>query len=206
VVAADVADNPGGGFPGDSTVVLRALVELGVTDCAFATIWDPIAVAFARAAGPGARLRMRIGGKAGALSGNPLDVDVTVAAVTDDLYQRYAGVGSSLGPAARVTAGGLDIILASRRNQVRSPDVFSGLGLDPLAVKLLVVKSTNHFRAEFEKIAAEILYVAPPDVFSSVPFTRIPRPKWPLDPDAFADLERAGLVPAGGPRTDRAPD
>ena len=72
--------------------------------------------------------------------------------------------------------------------------------------KLLVVKSTNHFRAEFEKIAAEILYVAPPDVFSSVPFTRIPRPKWPLDPDAFADLERAGLVPAGGPRTDRAPD
>lgn len=206
VVAADVADNPGGGFPGDSTIVLRALVELGVTDCAFATIWDPIAVAFARAAGPGARLRMRIGGKAGALSGNPLDVDVTVAAVTDDLYQRYAGVGSSLGPAARVTAGGLDIILASRRNQVRSPDVFSGLGLDPLAVKLLVVKSTNHFRAEFEKIAAEILYVAPPDVFSSVPFTRIPRPKWPLDPDAFADLERAGLVPAGGPRTDRAPD
>jgi microcystin degradation protein MlrC len=206
VVAADVADNPGGGFPGDSTVVLRALVELGVTDCAFATIWDPIAVTFARAAGPGARLRMRIGGKAGVLSGNPLDVDVTVAAVTDDLYQRYAGVGSSLGPAARVTAGGLDIILASRRNQVRSPDVFRGLGLDPLAVKLLVVKSTNHFRAEFEKIAAEILYVAPPDVFSSVPFTRIPRPKWPLDPDAFADLERAGLVPAGGPRTDRAPD
>jgi microcystin degradation protein MlrC len=206
VVAADVADNPGGGFPGDSTVVLRALVELGVTDCAFATIWDPLAVTFARAAGPGGRLRLRIGGKAGVLSGDPLDLDVTVAAVTDDLYQRYAGVGNSLGPAARVTAGGIDIILASRRNQVRSPDVFRGLGLDPLGAKLLVVKSTNHFRAEFEKIAAEILYVAPPDVFSAVPFTRIPRPKWPLDPDAFADLEAAGLVPAGGPRTDRAPD
>jgi microcystin degradation protein MlrC len=194
VVAADVADNPGGGFPGDSTVVLRALVELGVTDCAFATIWDPIAVTFARAAGPGGRLRMRIGGKAGILSGDPLDLDVTVAAVTDDLYQRYAGVGSSLGPAARVTAGGLHIILASRRNQVRSPDVFRGLGLDPLATKLLVVKSTNHFRAEFEKIATEILYIAPPNVFSNVPFTRIARPKWPLDPDAFADLEAAGLL------------
>ena len=200
VVAADVADNPGGGFPGDSTVVLRALVELGVTDCAFATIWDPIAVTFARAAGPGARLRMRIGGKAGILSGDPLDLDVTVAAVTDDLYQRYAGVGNSLGPAARVTAGGIDVVVASHRNQVRSPDVFRGLGLDPLATKLLVVKSTNHFRAEFQKIAAEILYVAPPDVFSNVPFTRIPRPKWPLDPDAFADLEAAGLLPAGANR------
>ena len=93
-----------------------------------------------------------------------------------------------------MTVGGLDIILASRRNQVRSPDVFRGLGLDPRATKLLVVKSTNHFRAEFEKIAAEILYIAPPDVFSNVPFTRIPRPKWPLDPDAFADLQASGLV------------
>src|SRR5262249_37532457 len=200
VVAADVADNPGGGFPGDSTVVLRALVDLRVTECAFATIWDAMAVSFARAAGPGGRLRMRIGGKAGILSGDPLDLDVTVAAVTDDLYQRYAGVGSSLGPAARVTAGGLDIILASRRNQVRSPDVFQELGLDPLATKLLVGKATNHFRAEFEKIAAGILCVAPPDVFSSVPFTRIERPKWPLDPDAFADLEAAGLLPAGDKR------
>jgi hypothetical protein len=34
-------------------------------------------------------------------------------------------------------------------------------------------------------------------VFSNVPFTRIPRPKWPLDPDALADLEAAGLRPAG---------
>jgi hypothetical protein len=50
------------------------------------------------------------------------------------------------------------------------------------------------------KIVAEILYVAPPDVFSNVPFTRIPRPKWPLDPDAFADLEATGLLPAGGHR------
>ncbi|HEV8310548.1 MAG TPA: M81 family metallopeptidase [Methylomirabilota bacterium] len=188
VVMADVADNPGGGFAGDSTVVLRELRDLGVTDAAFATIWDPIAVSLARAAGPGARLTMRIGGKTGVLSGDPLDLEVTVTAVTDDLYQRYAGVGSSLGPAAALSTGGLEVIVASRRNQVRSPDVFRNLGIDPLAKKLLVVKSTNHFRAEFEKLAAEILYVAPPDVFTNVPFKRIPRPKWPLDPDAFADL------------------
>ena len=68
-----------------------------------------------------------------------------------------------------------------------------------------MLKSTNHFRAEFEKIAAEILYVAPPDVFSSVPFTRIARPKWPLDPDAFADLEAAGLLPADDERARRDP-
>jgi microcystin degradation protein MlrC len=185
VVAADVADNPGGGFPGDSTLVLRELLALGVQDAAFATIWDPIAVQVAHAAGPGMRLAMRIGGKMGVLSSDPLDVDVTVTAVTDDLYQRYAGVGSSLGPAAAVRAGGIDVVLSSRRHQVRSPDVFSGLGIDPLAKKLLVVKSTNHFRAEFEKIAAAILYIAPPNVFTNVPFRRIERPKWPLDPNPW---------------------
>jgi len=185
VVMADVADNPGGGFPGDSTLVLKGLLDLGVRDAAFATIWDPMAVSIARAAGPGARLTMRVGGKMGVLSADPLDLDVTVTAVTDDLYQRYAGVGASLGPAAALHVRGLDVVIASKRHQVRSPDVFRGLGIDPMARKLLVVKSTNHFRAEFEKIAAAILYVAPPDVFTNVPFTRIARPKWPLDPDIF---------------------
>jgi microcystin degradation protein MlrC len=185
VVLTDVADNPGGGFPGDSTLVLQGLLDLGVGDAALAAIWDPIAVSIARAAGPGARLPMRVGGKMGVLSAKPLDLDVTVTAVTDDLYQRYAGVGASLGPAAALRVGDIDVVIASRRHQVRSPDVFRGLGIDPLARKLLVVKSTNHFRAEFEKIAAAILYVAPPDVFTNVPFTRIPRPKWPLDPDIF---------------------
>src|SRR5262249_40243688 len=149
-VLADVADNPGGGFPGDSTVVLKALLDLGVTEAAFATIWDPVAVSFARAAGPGARLAMRIGGKAGGLWSGPLDLDVEVTAVTDDLYQRHSGVGTSLGPAAAVrTAGGLAIVLASLRHQVWSPDVFSGVGIEPRATRLLAVKSTNHFRAEF---------------------------------------------------------
>ncbi len=185
VVVADVADNPGGGFPGDNTEVLRGLLDLGVQDAAFAILWDPIAVSIARAAGPGARLTMRVGGKMGVLSGQPLDLDVTVTAVTDDLYQRHWGVGSSLGPAAALRAGGVDVVIVSRRHQVFSPDVFRGVGIDPLARKLLVVKSTNHFRAEFEKMAAAILYVAPPNVFTNVPFKRILRPKWPLDPDVF---------------------
>lgn len=39
---------------------------------------------------------------------------------------------------------------------------------------------------------------ASPDVFSKVPFTRIHRPKWPLDTDAFADLEATGLLASDG--------
>src|SRR5262249_28456541 len=111
VVAADVADNPGGGFPGDNTDVLRKLLALGVQDVAFAILWAPMAVSIARAAGPGARLALRVGGKMGVLSGQPLDLDVTVTAVTGDLVQRYWGVESSLGPSAALRVGGIDIVI-----------------------------------------------------------------------------------------------
>ena len=48
IVLADVADNAGGGAPGDSTFILRRLVERGVKGAAIGCFWDPVAVAFCR--------------------------------------------------------------------------------------------------------------------------------------------------------------
>src|SRR4029077_14643484 len=53
VVLADVSDNPGGGAPGDSTFIIRALLNRGIENAAIACIWDPIAVALAMEAGEG---------------------------------------------------------------------------------------------------------------------------------------------------------
>ncbi len=83
VVVADQADNAGGGAPSDSTFVLRRLLERGVADAALAMMWDPIVVHMAKSAGVGARLTVRLGGKMGPTSGDPLDLDVTVAGVQD---------------------------------------------------------------------------------------------------------------------------
>jgi microcystin degradation protein MlrC len=44
VVLADTWGNPGGGVPGDNTVLLKAMIAAGVENAAFATIWDPMAV------------------------------------------------------------------------------------------------------------------------------------------------------------------
>ena len=107
------------------------------------------------------------------------------------MKQRYSGAMGTIGDAAALRIGGIDIVVASKRNQARSPDVFTELGIDPLTKKIIVVKSRNHFRAEFEKIAAEIHYLAAEGALTSdytkVPYTRIQRPKWPLDPDAHAE-------------------
>ena len=78
VVIADRSDNAGAGAASDSTYILAELIERGVTDTALGMIWDPMAVRACHDAGVGARLPLRIGGKAGRLSGAPIDADVEV--------------------------------------------------------------------------------------------------------------------------------
>ena len=192
IVLSDGSDNPGGGAPGDSTFVLKALLDKGIESAGLACLWDPIVAQMALAAGDGAKLNVRLGGKMGAISGDPLDIECTVIRARQNVEQRFSGAKGSIGDAASLRIGGIDIIVASKRNQVRSPDVFTELGVDPLSKKILVVKSRNHFRAEFENIAKEILYLASegalsPD-FNTIPYTRIRRPKWPLDPDVHAEF------------------
>jgi microcystin degradation protein MlrC len=191
VVIADMTDNPGGGAPGDNTGILRRLVERGVGDAALGYLWDPLAVELCRSAGQGARFELRIGGKAGRVSGDPIDLDVTVTALIDDLYQTGLGGGrSALGNAAAVRISpGIDVALVSERCQVFAPDGFTKLGIEPAQKRIVVVKSTNHFYAAFAPIAAEILYVAAPSAmpsdFAAIPYRKFNRPYWPRVVDPF---------------------
>jgi len=148
-------------------------------------LWDPQAVAFCIAAGPGAVMPLRFGGKAASTSGRAIDAVVTVRAVTDDLRIPFEQSTVSLGSAAAITIGTLDVVLASFRAQTFSPAVFTHLGIDLAAKKIVVVKSSNHFFAAFAPIAAKIIYVDcggpyPPDP-ARIPYTKIRRPISPLD-------------------------
>jgi microcystin degradation protein MlrC len=186
-----MTDNPGGGAPGDNTGILRRLVERGVGDAALGYLWDPLAVELCRSAGQGARFELRIGGKAGRVSGDPIDLEVTVTALVGDLYQTGLGGGrSALGNAAAVRISpGIDLALVSDRCQVFAPDGFTRLGIEPSQKRIVVVKSTNHFYAAFAPIAAEILYAAAPSAmpsdFAAIPYRKFDRPYWPRVADPF---------------------
>jgi len=188
VVIADGTDNPGGGAPGDSTHILRRLIERGVEGAALAPLWDPIAVRFCMAAGVGARLPLRLGGKTAPSSGAPIDAEVEVVRLAPNAAQSFAGGQMPLGDAAMVRLGGIEIVLISHRTQAFGRDLFTHLGIDPERRRLLVVKSTNHFYAAFAPIAAEVLYcdaggLLPRD-HRQVPYRRVRRPIWPLDEEA----------------------
>jgi microcystin degradation protein MlrC len=189
VVLADRWDNPGGGVAGDSTFLIEELLKFPEVPAAVGALWDPIAARFCIAAGPGAELPLRFGGKAAATSGRPIDAVVRVRASTDDLLIPFEQSQVSLGPAAAISIGALDVVLASGRAQTFNPAVFTRLGIDLAAKKIVVVKSSNHFHAAFAPIAAGIIYVDcggpyPPDP-ARIPYTKIRRPIAPLDPNPW---------------------
>lgn len=188
VVLADVSDNSGGGAPNDSTFVLRRMLERGIKNAAIACLWDPIAVMVATEAGEGATFDIRLGGKMGPMSGDPLDLTVTVTKVVPDAVQ-YLGQGkhrgvSSLGETVALHVDGIDIVVNSLRVQTFSPEVFTNLGIEPTQKQILVVKSMQHFYGNFSPLAADIQYIAAPGAllphFDQLPYKNINQEMWPL--------------------------
>jgi len=183
LVVADIADNAGGGAPADSTFMLRAVLDRGLKDVGFALMYDPEAAAFCHEVGLGATIDLRIGGKLGPSSGAPLDVRATVRGLERKATQIGLSGLSGLGDAAWIEIDGVHVILASARVQCFHPTAFTNLGLDPTTLKAVVVKSTNHFRAGFDPIAAETLYVDTPGAirsdFANIPYERFKSPYWP---------------------------
>ena len=191
VVFGDGADNPGGGAPGDSTFVLARLLERGIGNVALGTFWDLGAIQICKDSGVGAVVDLRVGGKCGPSSGNPVDLRVTVRAVVENHTQSGLDGKTPLGTSVWAqAANGVDIVLASVRTQVFGTDTFTGLGIDLLGKKIVVVKSTQHFHAQFAPIAKEVLYVTSPGAltsdFAGIPYQVRDLDYWPRVPSPTA--------------------
>ena len=140
VVIADTTDNTGGGAPGDSTFILKAMLDRGIEDAVIAMIWDPVVVGVASDAGEGAILDLRIGGKMGPSSGDPIDVHAQVMKVGKGLKQTFGeGAVADIGDAIAIRASGIDVILNTRRMQVYGVDCLTNMGIDPLRKRIIVV-------------------------------------------------------------------
>ncbi|UCE31496.1 MAG: M81 family metallopeptidase [Burkholderiales bacterium] len=199
-VLADVADNPGIGCPGDSTFLLRRLIERAAGGFALSPLWDPVATALAFDAGEGAVFDMRFGGKMGPCSGEAIDARIRVMRLVREGWQPFGGTHAPLGNMAwlRIAgpggyeddAGAIDVVINDYRIQSFHPDCFAVAGIDPARPRALVAKSTQHFHAGFAPIAREILYVSAPGAGSmdmaTLPHRRVERAMWPRVEDPHA--------------------
>jgi microcystin degradation protein MlrC len=189
VVLADIADNTGGGAAGDTTEILRELLRVGARRTTVAGLWDPAAVQTCLAAGVGASVTVAVGGKVDPSHGAPVTVTGRVRTLSDGRFvyrgPMMRGVEGRLGPTVVLDVNDLKIILVSYRRQTLDPEMIRFVGIDPLAEKILAVKSSIHYRAAFEPIARAILEVDAPGLSSSnltrFPFAHVRRPIYPLD-------------------------
>ena len=166
VILADTQDNPGGGADSDTVGLLKALVDNGVKDAALAILFDPAAAAAAHEAGLGARLRLKLGGRSNLPGHSAREWEARVAALGDGNFTAtgpvYKGSRMRLGPMARLEVGGVQVIVAGRKQQAADQEIFRHLGIEPGRMKILALKSSVHFRAHFQPIAEEILVVEAP--------------------------------------------
>ncbi|MBM3601730.1 MAG: M81 family metallopeptidase [Alphaproteobacteria bacterium] len=166
VVLADTQDNPGAGGASDTMGLLRAMVAAGAEATAIGLIVDPETARKAQLAGEGKTVKLALGGKSRIPGDAPLEADFVVEKVTDG---NLIGTGPMmknakvrLGPSACLKIGGVRIAVSSTKVQMLDLALFRHYGIEPTRQKILGVKSSVHFRADFQPIAADVLVVEAP--------------------------------------------
>jgi len=170
IILADMADNTGGGTPGDSTEVLRTFVEQDLNDALILYMVDPESALQAHAAGVGAKISMKLGGKSHPTQGPPVPLEVEVVALSDGRFRydgpMYSGSDGNLGPSAWVRHRGVSVIITSYRMQPLDQAFARSLGIDCSKMKYIAVKSAVHFRSGFERLGGSIFNVDAPAMHS----------------------------------------
>ena len=191
VVIADTQDNPGAGGDSNTTGLLRALLAADAGrrlpgGVALGLLFDPDSAAAACRAGVGATLELALGRAVptwtGALTEPPVVAEARVLSVSDGIVAMHgpmtAGTTMRLGPSACVEVEGIRVLVASAKAQMLDLGLCRYLGVEPARMKLIVVKSSVHFRAAFTPIASLILVAKSPGPMAAdpgdLPWTRLP--------------------------------
>lgn len=170
VVIADPQDNPGAGAVGDTTGLLRALLDEGARGAALSMLWDPDAAAQAHAAGQGAEIELSLGGRHPEIGGPPVRARAVVESLSDGVFKftgpMFGGVTAHLGASACLRLihdrAEVRVVVGSNRCQNADLAMFRAYGVDPLAQKILVVKSAVHFLGDYEPVAETVIFAEAP--------------------------------------------
>lgn len=166
VLIADTQDNPGAGGSADTTGLLFALVEAGAEGAVLGYLCDGEAVKAAHAAGIGSRIDVKLGGRNGPDGVVPFPGTFEVVALGNGRFRTSGPVSGNrdidLGPMALLRIGGVKVAVTTKRMQALDQAPFRHLGVEPKDQKILGLKSTVHFRGDFQAIAEEILVTIAP--------------------------------------------
>jgi microcystin degradation protein MlrC len=182
VFLADVADNIGGGSPGDGTALLRELLAVGATG-AVVTIADREVALLAERLGVGAGIDTMLGGKTDRMHGDPLPIQGRIERVSDGNYRAagyyMTGRTFSMGTTAVLSVSGNTVVVTEIAVPPFHSEQLSSVGVDVRDATVVVVKGALAWRGAFEDVAGEIIEVATPGV-CPVDVATLPRLSEPM--------------------------
>lgn len=138
-------------------------------------------------------MKIEVGGTLDPSSRRPVTVDGVIRSLSDGRFVLKGawstGMEVSMGRTAVVEVNEISVVLSQGSVSMIDPEVYRSQGIEPRDKKIVVVKSANGFRAEYESFAARIIVVDTPGISSpnlrSLPYRRVSRPIYPLDSVEF---------------------
>lgn len=190
VVLSDTGDTVFGGAAGDSNLILESMLRLGIRSRALVPLIAPETVARLVQAGEGAQVTLPLGGNVATAFFQPLQVTGTVRRIGAgkvDLNQHHQGE-IDMGRTVVFDVGPVTLLISELRGVAGNvPDVYRAFGIEPRDYKMAVLKTASNFQY-FASMTSQVIRVdtrgpGQSDVFG-LPWKRIPRPVYPLDPIA----------------------
>jgi microcystin degradation protein MlrC len=150
VMMADASDVVTAGAPGDSTHLLRALVEQGQGMLAYAAVRDPQAIAALWPRGTGDIVTMSIGGTLDPARSQPLPVRGTVVSK----HER-----DGFGRTVVLAVEDVRIVITEGPAMVMRPSFYTEVGLDPWRADIVMVKNFFPFLMFFLPYNRKTIFV-----------------------------------------------
>ena len=188
-ILVEMGDNIGGGSPGDSTIILEELIKQNASGFV-AVLYDPVCVQSCIKSGVGNEISLQVGGKTDRLHGNPVAITGKIRMIHDGHFvetevrhggQKYHNQGLT----AVVSVEDSLVVLTSKRQTPFSLQQLLSLGINPVEMRIIVVKAAIAYRAAYEPIAGKIIEVDTPGLTAVNPqhftYQNVRRPLFPLD-------------------------
>ena len=185
-VIADVQDNPGAGGSSDTTGLLRAMLDAGVTAGVLGIMADPLLAAQCHDVGVGGAVVGSLGGKSGHPEDFPYEGIFKVIQLSDGAIPAtgamYGGSTAQLGLSALVRVihdrAEIDVVISSDRIQCLDQSLFRHFGVELETRSVIGVKSTVHYRADFDELCSSPINIAAPGLFpctlSDIVYEKLP--------------------------------
>ncbi len=191
VVLADTQDNPGAGGDSNTTGLLHELLAQGAGrrwpgQVCLGMLFDEAAAERAHAVGVGGSFDGSLGTAVpvftGELSEPPVTGRFTVKALSDGVTTlkgpMMTGLRTRFGPSACLEIDGIQVAVVSGKAQLLDREMLRMVGIEPETQRVIVVKSSNHFRADFTPIAQDVIVAKAPGPMAvdpgDLPWQRLP--------------------------------